>query len=324
MDMRRILATVPLMFILAASACEREIDLPLKPDGGRLYLECYPAEGHDTTYIRLIAALPITDPGASGELSGAKIEFLINGKSSDPVLYSADSHVYTYMVEAPLSQGDQVRVEASADGYPSVSASSSVPPGVTGVDMQREILDGSILRHRFTVRRNDASGEKHYYGIVIRGELRKETTYTDVGKAPETDISYLEYDCMVSSQLKPENEGPSGHETIIRCDINGMDMAVFEDDGGKTRSFEVLVDIPYEEDGYLAAGPEYSIYRRTLYNVEIFSISGLAYGYLNPRVNEALIATGLVPPFISRGNVSGGYGITSCMGCTSSGWIPAP
>lgn len=322
--MRRILATVPFIFILAASACEREIDLPLKPDGGRLYLECYPAGGHDTTYIRLVAALPITDPGASGDLSGARVDFRINGRSFAPELYSADNHVYTYMVNAPLSQGDQVSVEASAEGYPSVSASSSVPPGVTGVEMRREIYDGTMLRHRFTVTRNDNSGEKHYYGIVIRGELHKETTYADAEKAPETDISYLEYDYMASSQLMPENGGPLGHETIIICDVNGMDMVVFEDDAGKTPSFEIVVDIPYEEDGYLAAGPEYSTYRRTLYNVEMFSISGLAYEYLNPRVNEALIATGLVPPFISRGNVSGGYGIASCMGCTSSGWIPAP
>ena len=59
--MRKIPAILSSLLLLAALSCERETDLPLKPDGGRLYLECFPSNNHDTTYIKLTAAVPITE-----------------------------------------------------------------------------------------------------------------------------------------------------------------------------------------------------------------------------------------------------------------------
>lgn len=79
-----------------------------------------------------------------------------------------------------------------------------------------------------------------------------------------------------------------------------------------------------DEDKYWATTPDYRVFRRTLYKVELYSLSRQAYEYLNPQTNEALIGSGLIPPFISSGNVSGGYGICSGMGCASTGWIGAP
>lgn len=312
-----------MIFLLAAASCEKEIPVPLKPDSGRLYMECFPACGHDTTYIRLAAALSVTESGGSRELSGVSLNFRVGGRAYVPQLYSSDDFVYTYRVAAPLVAGDNVFLKASASGYPSVSSESSVPEEAD-VDMQREIYDNSILRHRFIVRRDGGSGEKRYYGVVIRGRRSLEMVFADPEKAPETYISYLDYQYRMSSPVNNGNGGIFDDPAIMRVEVNGMNMVIFEDDGGKTPDLEVLVDIPYEEDGYVQVEPEYSIYRQTQYSVDIFSISALAYGYLMPSLNEMMISTGLVPPFIEESNVSGGYGITSCMGCTSSGWISAP
>lgn len=321
--MKKILTIIPAIFLLAAVSCEKEIPVPLEPDGDRLYLECFPACGHDTTYIRLAAALSVTGSGGSRELSGVGLYFRVGGRAYVPQLYSSDDFVYTYKVAAPLVAGDKVFLTASASGYPSVSSESSVPEAAE-VDMQREIYDSSILRHRFIVRRNDGSGEKRHYGVVIRGRRSLEVVYADPEKAPETHVSYLDYPYKMSSPVKNGDGGIFADPTIMRVDVNGMNMVIFEDDGGNTPDLEVLVDIPYEEDGYVVSDPEYSVYRQTQYSVDIFSISALAYAYLMPSLNEMMISTGLVPPFIEESNVSGGYGITSCMGCTSSGWISAP
>ena len=58
------------VLLLSVLSCEREMDIPLKPGTGRLYLECFPSDGNDTTYISLTAASPVTDGVAPGRLSG--------------------------------------------------------------------------------------------------------------------------------------------------------------------------------------------------------------------------------------------------------------
>ena len=155
-------------------------------------------------------------------------------------------------------------------------------------------------------------------------ERRMETVYADPEKEPLTEVSCLQYDYGMSSPVESTDEDILGYETITQCRVNGMNMVVFEDDGGNTPELEIVVDIPYEKDKYWVVTEEYSTYRRTLYRVDMFLIPEQAYEYLNPKVNESLLAAGLIPPFINGGNISGGYGIASCMGCYSSGWIGSP
>ncbi len=321
--MRKIPAILSSLLLIAALSCERETDLPLKPDGGRLYLECFPSNNHDTTYIKLTAAVPITEYEGPKELSNIMMNFRVNGDSFAPKLYSEDNYVYTYIADVPLKPGDIVSVDASAEGYPQITASSSVPDEAD-MEMSREIYNYGTLRHKFTVRRNDGSGQKHYYGVAIRGVCRMEKTYADSDRQPETEVSYLRYDYKMESPVKSKDEDILGYKTIKQCHVNGTDMVIFEDDGGKTTDLEIVVDIPYQQDKYWVVVEDYKIFRRTLYNVEMFRIPKEAYEYLNPRINESLLAAGLIPPFISNGNISGGYGIASCMGCTSSGWIGNP
>lgn len=321
--MRIIPAILSSVLIIAASACERETVLPIKPDGGRLYLECFPSNGHDTTYIRLAAALPITEAEGTKALSGIMMDFKVNDESFAPELYSEDNHVYTFIADVPLKTGDIVSVNAMADGYPQIMATSSVPHEAD-MEMSREIYNYGTLRHRFKVKRNDGSGQKHYYGVAIRGVLRMEKTYADPDMQPEVEVSCLQYDYRTESPLKSEDEDVLGYKTITQCHVNGTNIVIFEDDGGKTPDLEIVVDIPYQQDKYWVVVEDYKIFRRTLYNVEMFRIPEAAYEYLNPRINESLLAAGLIPPFISNGNISGGYGIFSCMGCTSSGWIGSP
>ena len=309
--------------LLAASACEREIDFPIEPEGSRIFLECFPSDGSDTTFVRLAAAIPVTEPDASQELSDISLDFRINDKSFVPKPYSEDDQVYTYFVETVLKTGDVVSVRAEAGGCPSVESVTSIPAHAD-MEMSREIYNYGTLRHRFTVRRDDASGDKRYYGIAILGERRLETTYTDPEKEPETEISPMQFEYEAESSIESRDDQLLGSAAIAQCKVNGRNMLVFEDDGGKTAEIEITVDIPYDEDKYWATTPDYRVFRRTLYKVELYSLSRQAYEYLNPQTNEALIGSGLIPPFISSGNVSGGYGICSGMGCASTGWIGAP
>ena len=318
--MKAISSIIATMSIVLLASCEKEIGLPLKSDGGRLYLECFPSNGHDTTYISLAAALPATEYGASAELSNISIDFKVNGVLAIPEFHSKTGDVYNYIVEVPLETGDEVSLAAGADGYPSVTSVSYIPEGAD-IEMTREIYNYGTLRHRFTVHREDNSGEKRYYGIVIIGERRMETTYPDPEKEQETEISRITFKYKLYSPVQPSDAEVLDYETIVTCPVNGTDMVLFEDDGGKTPDMEVIVDIPYDRDKYWEIGPEKNVFRRTLYLVKMFSVTPQAYDYLNPKINESLLFAGLVPPFISYGNVDGGYGLNAGMGCISSGWM---
>ena len=105
------------MLLLSVLSCEREMDIPLKPGTGRLYLECFPSDGNDTTYISLTAASPVTDGVAPGRLSGIRMDFSVNGEPAVPKLYSVDNDTYTYMADFPIETGDRISVSASAEGW---------------------------------------------------------------------------------------------------------------------------------------------------------------------------------------------------------------
>lgn len=318
--MKRTYIILAVLSLCTISACEHEIRLPVEPDGGRLYIESFPSNGQDTTYIRLMTALPVTAPETSRKLEDVVMTFSVNGESFAPELFAEDGSIYTYIVNAVLEKGNKVEVAVSANGFPSVSSVSNVPEGAD-LEMSREIFNYGTLRHKFTVKRDDTSGEKRYYGISVTGQKFMETTYTDSQLMPKVEVSYLLYDYEMSSPVTSPEEDMFGFKTIKQCQINGCSMAIFEDDGGKTRSLEVTIDIPYEKDGYRSVSIDHRTFRRTIYRVKIFSLTKDAYEYLNPKRNSSLIGTGLIPPFISSDNISGGYGITSCIGCTDLGWL---
>ena len=158
----------------------------------------------------------------------------------------------------------------------------------------------------------------------VRAELEDNPVLDDTPdpeKEPETEISRITFKYKLYSPVQPSDAEVLDYETIVTCPVNGTDMVLFEDDGGKTPDMEVIVDIPYDRDKYWEIGPEKNVFRRTLYLVKMFSVTPQAYDYLNPKINESLLFAGLVPPFISYGNVDGGYGLNAGMGCISSGWM---
>lgn len=308
--MRKYCVISALLALFAASACEKEIDLPVKADGGRLYLESFPDNGPGVTYISLAGARPVAEAEGPVGLEGVEVGFSVGGKAVEPEFLYEDSGLYVYSVDVPLETGDEVAITASAEGYPPVS-SASVVPARADMEMTREVWNYGFLRHRFTIDRTGDPGEKRYYGVRIRAIRYMETSFADPSLAPEVEESVLEFDYEKSTNGK----------TVVQTKVNGRNMLVFEDDGGVTPRLEIIVDLPFDADMYRITTQEYKTYRRTVYNIETYRIGRGGYESLNPRVDQFLLGTGLVPPFISYGNVTGGYGIVSCMGMSETGWL---
>ena len=313
--MRKIIFLI--LCVLAAVACQKDIEIPLDSKGGRLYLECFPSNDSDTTFIKLKAATPVKEKDALKELNNIDIQLSANGNSHKAGLLSEQNHVYTYFVLAPLRVGDEVTVRASADGYPAVTASSTIP-AKPEISFTRELSHYASIKHTFRIQRDGNNGEVHYYGVCIDRITAYETTYTDPAKEAESDEEWESCDCDAETSLKTSD----GSKRINSAKVNGRNMVVFEDDGGASKEVAVTLSTGFYADMLRAYSPEYKRYRRTRYNIQIFRLAKAEYEHLNPQRNNLLVGTGLLPPFTSYGNVSGGYGIMSCMGRKESGWLP--
>ena len=310
-----------LVLALTALSCEREIDFPAKEDSARLFLECFPTNGNDTSFIRLTAAVPIAEFPGTRELTGVKVEFFLNHKPVPAVPYSTENGINVYYAKADLSAGNSIKVKASANNIPAVESETSIPPDdLPEIKMTRELGNKGTLRHSFSFS-GSVNKEKQYYGITIEGLRKLETEYSDPAIESEVTSCNITYDYIMSSSIPKPDNIIEDKPTIVQCNVNGKTMAVFEDDGGKTTEYVIYLEIPYTKDRYDVIDVGYRTFRRTLYKVTLYRLSKEAYEYLNPYYNRFLLGSGLLPPFIGHSNVTSGYGMMYGMASRSTEWL---
>lgn len=313
---------IPLLLLaLAALSCERIIFFPAKEDSARLFLECFPTNGNDTCFIKLTAAVPMAELSENRELTGVEVEFFLDGQSLPVVPYSVANGIHIFSVSAFPAAGERVRVRARADGIEAVEAETSIPEiELPEIKMSRELGINGTIRHSFSFS-GSGSKEKHYYGISIEGIRRMETVYSDPSIESELEIFNIGYDYNMSTSIPKPDNLIEDKPTIVQCEVNGRNMVIFEDDGGKTEEYCVYIDIPYTRDRYEVIDIGYSTFRRIMYKVSLYGLSKEAYEYLNPYYNRFLLGSGLIPPFVGHSNVSGGYGMLCGMAAYSTEWL---
>lgn len=307
------------VFAVYLISCERVIDMPCGDEVGRLYVECFPASGADTSFVKIVATKPLRKGAVAGELTGLTVGFYVNGEPCSLELRSLDAHKAVFYAVHQLEVNDEISVSASAEGYPSVCSVSVVPEGPS-FGLERELL-GNNIRHRLSFV-SSGDGCKHYYGAKIHGTL----TYNSVSWSsgtPEYAVTEIPRDLPLEAYNTSVSFGDDivGIKTIVTRDVNGGIMAIFEDGGAKSDKLDVFIDVPYLSDRYDFISLTDTVVRRCHYNVEVFSIAPETYRFLNPQINYSLLAAGLVPPFMSSGNIDGGYGMLSCMGRSDSGLL---
>ena len=304
---------------LAFVSCEKIIELPTVSGGGRLYVECFPSDGTDTTFVYVSGTRPVGKNTVVRDLTGVSVAMSVNGRPSDIELRTVYRHQAVFYMVCPLRTGDEVALTVSAEGYPTVSSKSTVPEGPS-FELDRELYGGNIRHYlSFTV---PGDGLKSYYGVKMRGTL----TYSHVSwsnGAPEYSVTETPMDLSFEAHNLSEmfTDNITGAKPIAVHFVNGGLMTVFEDDGGKSGRLDISLDVPYIRDRYDYTTLTDTLVRRCHYNLEVFSVSQEAYKFLNPKINYSLLAAGLVPPFMSTGNIDGGYGMLSCMGRSDTGWL---
>lgn len=316
--MKEYLTSIRLSLLMSISllvSCEYNIETPGSLEPYKLCINGFPAASMDTSFFEVSIARPIGSERRVISPGDIDVMVRINGMACKTGLYSKDRQSNLYYIDERIQGGDIIEMFASSSDYGTVRAVSVVPePPIVRVDQLSNnlIFPPSI------------DGHKRYYGVRI--SKRRVIEKVDWGHG------YREYTCKEDIEhVQADGTSPvtipdmdiHNIKTILPVSINGEQMLIFEDYGDSPDSLVINVDLSMKPNGFVSQ----DYWRDTLtvqrfLRVEAFSISEMAYKYLNPQINRTLLNVGMIPPFTGSGNIEGGFGVFSCMGKTDSGWIP--
>ena len=304
-----------LMSINLLVSCEYELDIPNSSEPYKLCINGFPAAAIDTSFFEVSIARPIGSERRVVSPGDINVMVRRNGNACKAGLYSKDRQSNRYYIDARIESGDIIELSAGCSDFGTVSAVSVVPePPVFRVDQ--------LSNHLIFPPSPD--GYKRYYGVRI--SKRRVIEEVDWGHGfreytSKEDIEQVQ--AYGSSPVTIPDMDIHNIKTILPVSVNGEQMLIFEDFGDSPDSLVITVDLSMMPNGFVAQ----DYWRDTLtvqrfLRVEAFSISEMAYKYLNPQINRTLLNVGLIPPFIGSGNIEGGFGVFSCMGKTDTGWLP--
>ena len=181
MKKRTLRALIPVLLLGCLSACEIPFSLE-DASTPRIFVQCVPADGGTSLLIQYAApaygnASKVFDfhPSSATLTVNGRPQTLSEGGLKDGLLYSTSS----------LQPGDEVKVEVSAEGLPSASGSSTVPPIPAISDRKVETVQSDTLTStRITLTLDHAPAADEYYGLQIW--TRTDLLYLEDG-IPATD-----------------------------------------------------------------------------------------------------------------------------------------
>lgn len=305
-----------ILAIIAAESCSYTLNVSGDGEEDALCIIGFPEAGADTSFVEVSVARPLGSERRV--LSPGTLDFrvTVNGEECITGLYSSGRQSDTYYIDKVLAEGDQVEMIAESARFGTVNAVATVP------DAPRFRVDQPASQVIFPPS-ND--GIKRYYGMRVFSKMMREEV--DWGRTGSRQYSVFEdIDTVLAEGSSPvtlPDMEMHNIKTIVDVNIDGRSMLIFEDWGNASDSLVITTNLILPENQII-----YNNYTRDTIaiswfcRVEAYSLSELAYKYLNPQVNRSLLGFGLIPPFLGSGNVEGGFGIFSCLGSTDSGWIP--
>ncbi len=331
-----------ILFALAASSCEYELDFSGYDQTRRLFVFGMPGSS-DTTVVSLHSTIPMGDRNSLPlPLDDARVSLIVNGE--EVVMERADETVPSlpegsFYTLHPLEPGDKVEVKASAEGAEPVWAESVVPKVLldSEVVMDVERNAGNYPTGlTFSVCFKDDPDVSDYYAMQVC--LRKsyysysiDSGYEDMDKYEYEFLDYeagSAYDDDLYPFQKPiiVNYDPSkGLYLHDNAHMVVFNENTFEKGEGVLEFFadykEDSVESGYWLDGVLQEEKGY----RCSYKVILYRLSSELYNFI--RANEILdanlpILIGAAPPSYAFTNIRGGVGVFGGISKTETDWIP--
>ena len=309
-----------LSVLLLVAGCESYMHYPGQEEEGRLYLECFPGTGCDSTVLMVFGTYPVNSPGKIADLDNVVTRLSVNSSPIEWGSYQRVDGGLRFAALTDLSAGDVVDlVIQDANGW-HAQCFSKVPEG-PAFSYSRELTSDWSDRYHISLNTSTSASGECYYGISLvamgHNAIKQPDGSTVVEIVPYEDLQYELKDANSNSSLSDQVDG---HFFPVR--VAGRGMIVFEVGETDETPFELVLETPNIGYHYVWARPDVVALQSVYYRLEVFRLSPSAYHFLNPRENVALIGAGLVPPTVVRGNVKGAYGMFECLGRSSTEWLP--
>lgn len=152
------------------TACQDHFDINQLKEGNKLIVYCFPSD-KDSTDIQVSAAIPLD--GTSATLpKEVQVSCFINGEKQD-VRYLRNDDTdewdkYIYRLSIIPKEGDEVKIEVSADGYPSAQSVSTIPstPQIDSITTREVQVDGELYT-QLCVKIQDNPNTQDFYAVRV-------------------------------------------------------------------------------------------------------------------------------------------------------------
>ncbi len=284
------------MMAVAFSSCQDHFDINQLQEDRQLVVYCFPSD-KDSTDIQVSATIPLDNAPVSMPRN-VQVCCFVNGKR-ETVHYLRNDDTdewdkFVYRLSVIPREGDEVKIEVSAEGYPSAYATSIVPssPCIDSISTRRVQLDGDLYT-QLCVEMRDNPKTQDFYAVRVFSKW----------------------------------DGPYWQEREINLyaepalSYNIMGIPTFDEDIDYYNNFYI-----FDDTGF-SANPTYTLHlniagERRYYLVQLYHLAQPVYAFLrsvNDEANNELGKYGLSftrPTFsnvMSGIGVVGGYGLEEKM-----------
>ena len=312
------LIILPLLLLVS---CSYPFDMDMD-DEPVIFLESFPG-ADDVIAFDIRPAYSLSNSAAYQEFV-PQIHLTINGKEVQVVLNKdncvSDNHPQTsYIAQYSPSEGDELVVEVSSEGFRKIYAETVIPRSFPErkIDYRQDTFGDREANVLYLSPDNDPQSY-FAYGFQI---LHEDVWLYD-GK---NEVSSRKY---AARQLSDDYDMAPGSVQGMIVDFNGDDMNVWKagESKGYADTFPLLISYkgyewedPY--DAFFVNADENGISRNRLL---LYTMSEEFYRYLVAQKlveDNAGFFAGLAPSNFCYTNVKGGYGAFAGVNCSQTEWI---
>jgi hypothetical protein len=163
-----------LIVLCALVSCKDNFDIEKMNNQPKLVLYCFPS-AQDTTWISVSGATPVTKKGKvkATALANLVVSYQVNGEEQK---IEKDS-LNNLFVVCHQKVGDKIDITASAEGYPSINASTVIPEivaidkvNVTSVTEYDDVQGYTYHFTQFQATFKDDASTTDYYGVRLMAD----------------------------------------------------------------------------------------------------------------------------------------------------------
>lgn len=294
--------------LLSLVSCEFEFELEGMDTEPLLHFEAALHQNCDEDLKYTLQGLRAVTDDKVNDMKNVILRAYVNGEKTDG--YSSEgpcNRISGEMNFDILKPGDKISIEGSCEGYPAISASTTMPSAWNDLEIKVERIDENTIK--LAVAFEDEGLTEDFYGIGLIVE-----TYM------QQQISSLTSVALRGPAVEGTGMTSYGEMRVSYIDPSERIIQVCSDHGfnGKKKEFSFVADCLESNEN-----------ERRTYSVMAYKLSPEMYRYAVAQFdsspwNNTLGFMGLSPVTFTYTNIQGGLGVLGCVNARTYGPYPVP